>query len=180
MAAEPTTPTKEQGGVSSAASEDGVSLELSPPFQSTAYLLPISTMWAQRNLYRNTNMNAIQDTFEDAPDITPRPRAKSPESTRSLTQRRTSSVSVADRIKALNGGDGAAEISGSPRKNSDASDAKLKVNGHAAEGEKRISMSELSDVNLGDGKLARMPIAYGSHSDAATALKCHCGANKQI
>lgn len=37
MAAEPTTPTKEQGGVSSAASEDGVSAVISFARRSAGY-----------------------------------------------------------------------------------------------------------------------------------------------
>lgn len=92
-------------------------------------------------------MRTLQDTFEDAPDITPRPRATS--ESRSLTGRRTSSTSVKDRIAALNGqAEEVPKLKGR--------EEGLKVNGHAAEEEqvKRLSMSEMDEVNLSESKSA--------------------------
>lgn len=37
-------------------------------------------------------ISVVQDKFEDASDLTPKPRARSPETTRSLTDRRPSSA----------------------------------------------------------------------------------------
>lgn len=106
-------------------------------------------------------MIMMQDTFEDAPDITPRPRAKSPTSTRSLTERRTSSATL-DRTPS---GDGAADVP--PTANGE----ELKVNGHTPEEEKakRISTSEMDDVNLGDGEsMCLFWRVHCSHGDAVT------------
>ena len=96
-------------------------------------------------------MNAIQDAFEDAPDITPRPRAKSIVSSRSLTERRKSSTTTIDGVRS---GDGAAEDA---PVESVVTVVEPKANGHASneEQEKRLSVSELSDVNL-DGKCRSM------------------------
>jgi hypothetical protein len=41
--------------------------------------------------------NTLKDAFEDAQDITPKPRARSPETTRSLTERRPSLKSIGSR-----------------------------------------------------------------------------------
>jgi hypothetical protein len=93
-------------------------------------------------------MRPLQDSFEDAPDVTPRPRAKSPVSGRSLTERRTSSATI-DRVRS---GDGTAEEV--PSGNGVVTVEAPRVNGHPekAEVEKRVSVSEMSDINL-DGEL---------------------------
>lgn len=49
------------------------------------------------SISRTIPSNRLQDTFEDAQDITPKPRARSPEATRSLTERRPSLKSPASK-----------------------------------------------------------------------------------
>jgi hypothetical protein len=105
----------------------------------------------------------VQDTFEDAPDITPRPRAKSPTSTRSLTERRTSSST----IPTITGGDGAAEPA---LKTNSANIEGPKTNGHAShELIRKISTSELDDVDLVGGK--SLPYACFLCTAAATVAR---------
>ena len=118
------------------------------------YVIVISLRW-QLHILPNfshapgvlANMATMQDTFEDAPDITPRPRAKSPTSTRSLTERRTSSATLDKTLS----GDGAADADTPPVVTKG---EEVKTNGHANEEEKvkRISTSGLDEVNLGEGE----------------------------
>jgi hypothetical protein len=143
MAAEPTTPTREHAGME-VASEDGV-----------CAIIAMADITVAHDM---TNMFATQDTFEDAPDITPRPRARSPESTRSLTRRRSSAATL-DRSYSGNVDtvDGATEHQQIPTINNTPMED-TKVNGLTPQEEqvKRISISDMDEVNLGDGECIRL------------------------
>ena len=93
-----------------------------------------------------------QDTFEDAPEITPKARAKSPQSTRSLTERRPSSASATTKDPKKND---TAHITDSTTNNSMKHD-EVKDN-HTSVGDRKNSTQKighvvgLDDVSLGDG-----------------------------
>lgn len=104
---------------------------------------------ASSNIGMDVNADYFQDTFEDATEITPRPRASSPESGRSLTNRRPSGASVESRDK-FN------PTFAPPLPNRDAvapseSDAAATLKKSASNNSNRISVTDMDEVNLEDG-----------------------------
>jgi len=87
-----------------------------------------------------------QDTFEDAPEITPKARAKSPEATRSLTDRRSSSA-ASSRTR-----DMAHAIESTLQKNEDGKDNHLLAGVQKPLPQKIQHVDGLDDINLGDGE----------------------------
>jgi hypothetical protein len=137
MAADPTTPTREHAGIGGASEDEVCSGG------------KITDVKPEQN---GIDTFDAQDTYEDAPDITPRPRGKSPEATRSLTERRTS-VATLDGVRSgdMITVDGVAEHP--PTTNGDDVEV-AKENRRALHEEqaKGISVSDMDEINLGDGK----------------------------
>jgi len=100
------------------------------------------------SLHSSSKLTPCQDTFEDSTDITPRPRTRSPHTTRSLTDRPPSSASTSERSQV---------VDKDKNKENDTSSATDPV--QPAERKplpKRLSatkMESLDDVNLMDGML---------------------------
>lgn len=88
----------------------------------------------------------MQDTFEDAPDITPKPRAQSPETTRCLTDGKTSSE---DR-KVAGTASLTAEVAAENDKNTIVDHLDGNTDKKAAP--LRLSISGMDEVNLGEGE----------------------------
>lgn len=103
------------------------------------------------------NADQLQDTFEDAAEITPKPRTSSPDSGRSLTYRKSSGGSVKGLAQKFNAG------LTPPLPNRDAinpknDDASTAGKSSSSTKSQRISVGELDEVNLEDGRRRRMTV----------------------
>ncbi|KIW06256.1 uncharacterized protein PV09_02728 [Verruconis gallopava] len=112
-------------------------------------------------------MSGSEDTFEDAPDITPRPRAKSPDTSRSLTERRTSSATIEKGPGGSTPATAEDVTTSHPPAMDGASAHTVKENGLIAQEEKAhaVNMSDMDEVNLGGDAQAST-----AHSRTATQL----------
>jgi hypothetical protein len=92
----------------------------------------------------------LQDTFEDAledaPDITPKPRPQSPETTRNLTESKTSN----EGRKVTGTASSTTEVATEKEKNTDVN--RLDGNTDKKAAPQRLSFSGMDEVNLGEGE----------------------------
>lgn len=103
-----------------------------------------------------TNRVVSQDTFDDAPDITPRPRQRSPEATRSLTDRRPSSTSTLNKERSQSPTASRQTPEGiTMAENGGVTPATTESNGDKkspALNAQRISLADMDEVNLEEGQ----------------------------
>lgn len=138
----PATPTK------ISPSDEGSEKEASPKIYSSM---------AACSIGMGLNADQLQDNFEDAAEITPKPRTSSPDSGRSLTDRRPSGASVKGLAHKFDAG------LAPPLPNRDAVVPKNEDAGTAGKSSTsvkshRISVGEMDEVNLEEGMRRRMTV----------------------